>query len=260
MATTTRRGRARRRVVALIVPGMLITSMALGSCSMLQSGGGQAPSGTPTPSDTASPTGTITGSPLTPSGSPTSPSPSGTVTPPPLPPSPGSPTPTSNATPVTCTSVTPIRVEKVTSEPRRTLESVTLVSDGRNLTPGTREQSDFVPATLTAPDGTTNTDETTLTKISTLIASSSRNRVLLSRPTPPDEGADASTRPYNTPGTYVAYSASSTLNADVIVDCSGQEQRWLFRAEADQTIGVVNCAVEPPRSNAVARLVYTNNC
>ena len=66
----------------------------------------------------------------------------------------------------------------MTAEPRRTIETVTLVSDGRNLTPGTREQSDFLAATLTAPDGSTNTDEATLTKIGTLIAGSSRNRVL----------------------------------------------------------------------------------
>ncbi len=148
----------------------------------------------------------------------------------------------------------------MTSEPRRTLETVTLVSDGRNLTPGTREQTDFLTPTLTAPDGTANTDEATLTKIGTLIASSSRNRVLLTRPNPPDQGVDASRPPYNTPGTYVAYSASATLNADVIVDCSGAEQRWLFRSEADQTLGVVNCAVEPPKSNAVARQVYSSNC
>jgi hypothetical protein len=257
MAATTLRGRGRRSPArALIAPGSLIMLVALTSCGLLESGGGAQP---PSPSETtetasASPSESVTGSPLPPSGSPASPSgPS---------PTPGSSTvtPSGSVAPVTCTSVTPIRVEKVTSEPRRTLETVTLVSDGRNLTPGTREQTDFLPATLTAPDGTVNTDEATLTKIGTLIASSSRNRVLLTRPNPPDEGADASTRPYNTPGTFVAYSASATLNADVVVDCSGQEQRWLFRAEADQTLGVVNCAVEPPRSNAVARLVYTNNC
>ncbi len=82
----------------------------------------------------------------------------------------------------------------------------------------------------------------------------------MTRPNPPDQDVDASEPPYNTPGTYVAYSASATLNADVIVDCSGTEQRWLFRSEADQTLGVVNCAVEPPRSNAVARQVYSSNC
>jgi hypothetical protein len=244
MAATTLPGRRRRSPArALIAPGSLIMLVALASCGLLESGGGAQP---PSPSETtsASPSESVTGSPLSPSGSPTSPS--------------GSPS--GSVAPVTCTSVTPIRVEKVTSEPRRTLETVTLVSDGRNLTPGTREQSDFLPATLTAPDGTANTDEATLAKIGTLIASSSRNRVLLTRPNPPDQSADASTRPYNTPGTYVAYTASATLNADVVVDCSGQEQRWLFRAEADQTLGVVNCAVEPPRSNGIARLVYTTSC
>lgn len=226
---------------------------------MLQSGGGQPTPSVPAGSSaTGSPSGSpsVTGSPLAPSGSPGTPTPLPTDSP-----SPGtSGTPTGSVVPVTCTSVTPIRIEKVTAEPRRTIETVTLVSDGRNLTPGTREQSDFLAPTLTAPDGSTNTDEATLTKIRTLIAGSSRNRVLLTRPNSPDQGVDASRPPYNTPGTYVAYSSSATLNADVIVDCSGAEQRWLFRSEADQTLGVVNCAVQPPQSNAVARLVYTNNC
>ena len=42
--------------------------------------------------------------------------------------------------------VTPIRVERSTVEPRRTTEVVTVVSDGRNLTPGTREQTAFEAA------------------------------------------------------------------------------------------------------------------
>ena len=247
----------RRGATKLILPGILITGLAVSGCTVL-SGGGNQPTPTATDSGTASPnnpSGSPSGSPASPSVPPSvSGSPTGS-------PSPGgSGTPLGSAAPVSCTSVTPIRVEKVTSEPRRTIETVTLVSDGRALKPGTREETDFLTPTLSAPDGSTNTDEATLTKIGTLIASSSRNRVLLTRPDPPDTRANPSRPPYNTPGTYVAYSASATLNADVIVDCSGTEQRWLFRSEADLTLGVVNCAVEPPNSNAVARSVYANNC
>lgn len=256
----------RIRPALWLVSGSMIAGLALGGCSLFQSGGGQ-----PTPSaPTGSPSETVTGSPLNPSESP-----SGTVTGSPLAPSEtgsssgsasGSPapsgSPSGSVAPVNCTEVTPIRVEKVSAEPRRTLEVVTLVSDGRNLTPGTREQSDFVSPVLIAPDGSQNTDQATMQKIATLIGSSSasRNRVLLTRPDPPDQDADAAKRPYNTPGTYVTYSSSATLNADVVVNCSGTEQRWQFRAEADQTVGVVNCAVEPPRSNAVGRQVYAANC
>jgi hypothetical protein len=255
--------RVRRWPALWLVSSTMIAGLALGGCSLFQAPGGTPSPGVPT--ETGSPT--VTGSPLEPSGSPTvtgsplEPSESGspTVTGSPLAPS-GSPTPTGSVAPVSCTEVTPVRVEKVTAEPRRTLEVVTLVSDGRNLTPGTREQTDFLTPSLIAPDGSQNTDQATLQKIASLIAASSRNRVLLTRPDPPDQDADASKRPYNAPGTYVAFSASATLNADVIVNCSGQEQRWQFRAEGDQTIGVVNCAVEPPRSNGVARQVFASNC
>ena len=178
-------------------------------------------------------------------------------------------TPTGSVAPVSCTSVTPIRIERSSVEPRRTTEVVTLVSDGRNLTPGTREQSAFEEPVLTAPDSvTTITDEATLAKIADLIEGSSRNTVLLTRPDPPDTGTDANRRPFNATGTYVTYNASGLLSADVIVDCSadgpagagGQEQRWRFTSEADPTTGTINCAVEPTRSNAVARQVYGGFC
>lgn len=177
----------------------------------------------------------------------------------------GTATPGASGTPsvaqVSCTSVTPIRIERSSVEPRRTTEVVTVVSDGRNLTPGTREQTDFATPALTAPDAvTTIDDEATIAKIADLIEGSSKNTVLLTRPEAPDTGTDASKRPYNATGTYVLYSASGLLSADVIVDCSGQEQRWRFTAEADPTIGTVNCAVEPPKGNAVARQVYGSFC
>ena len=35
---------------------------------------------------------------------------------------------------------------------------------------------------------------------------------------------------------------------------------WTFVSEADPSTGQVNCAVEPPRSNALARLLFQNNC
>ena len=45
------------------------------------------------------------------------------------------------------------------------------------------------------------------------------------------------------------------------VDCSGQEQRWRFTAEADNNRSAsINCAVEPPKGNAVARQVYGSFC
>ncbi len=255
--------RARRRPARWLVAGTMIAGLTLSGCSLFQSGGGQPSPGAPTESGNP----TVTGSPLAPTGTP-----SGSVTGSPLAPSEsgspatptglpgGSGTPSGSVAPVNCTEVTPVRVEKVSAEPRRALDVVTLVSDGRNLTPGTREQTDFLTPVLIAPDGSQNTDEATMQKIATLIASATRNRVLLQRPIPPDQNADVSKRPYTTPGTYVTYSSSATLNADVVVNCSGSEQRWQFRAEGDQALGVVNCAVEPPRSNAVARQVYASNC
>lgn len=204
------------------------------------------------PSDTASPATPETSS--TPGGAGT-PTDAGTASPA------GSSTPTGAGVPsATCTSVTPIRVEKLTTDPRRTTEVVSVVSDGRNITSGTREQSEFLVPTLEGPDGTDITDEATLRKISTLIASSAKNRALLTRPDAPDARADANRRPFNAPGTYVLFNASTPLDADVIVQCSGQEQRWTFTSESDPTNGQVNCAVEPPKSNAIARLVYQNNC
>ena len=169
--------------------------------------------------------------------------------------------PTGSLVPVACTSVTPIRVERSAVEPRRTTEVVTLVSDGRNLTPGTRERTDFTVPTLTGPDATTTiTDEATMKKIADLVDGSSKSSVLLTRPQPPDTGADTNKRPFDAPGTYVLYNASGLLSADVIVDCSGQEQRWRYTAEADNTVGTINCAVEPPKGNAVARQVYGSFC
>lgn len=136
-----------------------------------------------------------------------------------------------------------------------------MVSDGRTLTPGTREQTDFAAAALVAPDGTTTVDDdATLAKIAGLVEKSSKHTVLLSRPDAPDVGIDATKRPFNATGTFVLFRASGLLSADVVVECSGQEQQWRFTAEANPALGTVNCAVEPPRGNAMARQVYGAFC
>lgn len=165
------------------------------------------------------------------------------------------------APPASCTTVTPIRIERSAVEPRRTTEVVTVVSDGRSLTPGTREQTDFTAAALVSPDGTTTIDdEATLDEIAGLIEKSTKHTVLLKRLDPPDTGIDTAKRPFSSTGTFVLYRASGLLTADVVVKCSDQEQRWRFTAEANPALGTVNCAVEPPRSNAMARQVYGAFC
>ena len=64
--------------------------------------------------------------------------------------------------PSSCPTVNPIRVNRAETGPRRATEVVTVISDGTNLTSGTREQTDFLTPALTAPDGTTITDEADL--------------------------------------------------------------------------------------------------
>ena len=236
-------------------PTGLCRAGAVVSAITLLGGCGTVASDSPLPG-TPSPTSSVSGSTAGPSASA---SPSGVASSGPDQTTTQTPTGSIGAT-LSCSTVTPVRVEKVTTEPRRTTEIVTVVSDGRNLTPGTREQTDFETPTLTAPDGRTVTDEPTVEQTARLVDGSSGNRVLLTRPEPPDSGAEATRRPFNAPGTYVVYNSSTPLRVDVIVQCSGQEQRWTFTAEADPALGQVNCAVEPPRSNAVARLVYDNNC
>ena len=158
-----------------------------------------------------------------------------------------------------CTSVTPVSLARVDTDPRRTTEVVSVVSDGRNLTSGTREQNDFLTPVLTSPDQTAVTDEPTIRKIAGLIAAQ-KHRVLLVRPDAPDASANVSKKPFSSPGTYVIYNASSQLTADVGRQCSGEEQTWTFLAEADPSTGQVNCTVEPSKSNALARQIFQNNC
>ncbi len=139
------------------------------------------------------------------------------------------------------------------------METVLIVSDGRGLTPGTRDQEEFLAPVLTGPDGTTITDEQTVAAVGTLLLKQ-RQRVLLARPDAPDADADAGRKPFNTPGTYVLFTATRQLLVDVTVDCSGQRQEWSFTAEANLSRGQVNCAIEPSRSTGLARQVYQDYC
>jgi hypothetical protein len=247
-------------------PGLLLGALALSACT---SGGGANPLATPGgstpggPADTATASPSDTATPGTPSPGTAGPgttgagtdsaTPSGT----PSASSTGSTGPTGPAAP--CTTVTPLRVMEVNTDPRRITEVVTVISDGRTLTSGTRDQTDFLTPTLTGPDGTSVTDDATTRGIAALVAGQ-KHRVLLTRPDPPDTTATVAKKPFNTTGTFVIYNASSQLTATVVVLCSGQQQNWTFVAEADPSVGQVNCAVEPSKANGLARQAYQNNC
>ena len=234
---------------------VLASALVLTGCSGGARGGGTSP--TPTPAvGSGSATPLVSASPsVNGSGTP------GTSTPPGSTPtlSPAATPPPTTVAPASCPTVNPVRVTRAEVGPRRATEVVTVVSDGTNLTSGTREQTDFLSPALSAPDGTTITDEATFTKIAKLVTGQ-KHRVLLTRPEPPDANASASRKPFSAPGTYVVYNASSQLVADVVVQCSGAELIWSFVSEADPSSGQVNCAIEPSRSNALARLIYQNNC
>jgi hypothetical protein len=236
---------------------LLASALVLTGCGGARGGGN-----TPTPSSTL---GTASASPsLNGSASPGSASPGtaspGAATPGSTPAlSPGGTPPPATVAPASCPTVNPVRVTRADVGPRRATEVVTVISDGTNLTSGTREQTDFLTPALSAPDGTTISDEATFRKIASLVAGQ-KHRVLLTRPEPPDANASASRKPFSAPGTYVIYNASSQLVADVVVQCSGAELIWSFVSEANPSSGQVNCAVEPSKSNALARLLYQNHC
>jgi hypothetical protein len=235
---------------------LLAGALVLAGCSSAR-GGGTTPTpavGTGSAAATATPVGS--GSPsVAGSGTPGTATPGGST----AALTPGStPQPTTVA-PASCPTVNPVRVTRAEAGPRRATEVVAVVSDGTNLTSGTREQTDFLTPTLSAPDGTTITDQPTILKIAKLVAGQ-KHRVLLTRPEPPDANASVSRKPFSAPGTYVVYNASSQLVADVVVQCSGAELIWSFVSEADPSSGQVNCAIEPSRSNALAKLIYQNNC
>lgn len=251
------------RLAAATALAMLLTGCGIGGASTASRspsaaeptpvGTGDPASGSPAPPDlSGSPSPTET------AGSPGGPGPTSSPASPlesPTPASPGSPGASGS-----CPTPTPVGIGRVTTEPRRTTAVVTLVSDGRTLTPGTREQGEFRAPALAAPDGTRVEDEAILRRVASLVSTTARKRVLLTRPEAPDSGAEATRRPFDAPGTYVLYSASAPLTAEVTVSCGGSTQRWLFTGETDPSSGLVNCAVAPPRANPLARVVYTSNC
>jgi hypothetical protein len=168
--------------------------------------------------------------------------------------------PSVSAGPVGCTSVTPSRVERVTSQPARTTEVVSVVSDGRGVTPGTREQTEFLAPTLTGSDGAQIADEAAVKKVVALVSATGRRRVLVTRPAAPDANVNPDKPPFNAQGTYILFNASAPIQATVIGQCNGLDQRLTFTAESDPTSGQVNCAVEPAKTSSIAHLVYANNC
>jgi hypothetical protein len=151
-------------------------------------------------------------------------------------------------------------VQKVVPQPRRTTEVVTVVSDGRTVTSGTREQGDFAAPSFAGPTGTAVTDSAILESAARLVAAAGKTRVLLARPEPPDADLQPARKPFDAAGTYVLFNASAPLTADVVVRCSGQEQVWTFSGESEPTTGQVNCAVEPGRGATLARAVYRTSC
>lgn len=180
--------------------------------------------------------------------------------------SPGSPTvlpgtasPSSSGVQVTCASVTVTGLGRTSVGPLRTTDVATVVSDGRNLTPGTRQQTDFTLPALTAPGGGSITDAGTVQQVANLLVGQ-KHRVLLERPPAPDEGTDPTKRPFSSPGTYAVYNASSLVTTEAVVQCAGQQQTWTFVAEGDPATGQINCAVEPARSAALARSVFAQSC
>lgn len=170
-------------------------------------------------------------------------------------------TPGTSASPApgSCPTVNPVRVTRADTAPRRATEVVTVVSDGTNLTSGTREQNDFLTPSLTAPDGATANDPAAFEKIAKLLAGQ-KHRVLLVRPDPPDATASSTKKPFSAPGTYVVYNASSQLTAAVSAQCAGTEGLLTFISEADPSSGQINCAIEPSKNSSLARLLYQNNC
>lgn len=49
------------------------------------------------------------------------------------------------------------------------------------------------------------------------------------------------------------------MTTEAVVQCAGQQQTWSFIAEGDPATGQVSCAVEPGRSNALARSVFAQS-
>ena len=245
-----------RRLAGLVVGGL--GALALTACS---------PSGSADPLTTPSPTGSATSEPSTSSPSPSDSASPGTASPGTALPgtaspgtaSPGTASPSSSGVQVTCAAVTVTGLGRTSVGPLRTTDVATVVSDGRNLTPGTRQQTDFAAPVLTAPGGATISDAGTVQQVANLLVSQ-KHRVLLQRPPAPDESTDPTKRPFSSPGTYALYNASSLISAEAAVQCGGQQQTWVFSAEGDPATGQINCAVEPSRSAALPRSVFAQSC
>jgi hypothetical protein len=250
-----------RRAAGLVVVGLgalaLVGCSSTGSANPLATAEPTAsattPSASPSPSDSVSPATASPGTASPGTASPGTASPgSGTA-------SPGTASPSSSGVQVTCTSVTVTGLGRTAIGPLRTTDIATVVSDGRNLTPGTRQQTDFTTPVLTAPGGGTITDPGTVQQVANLLVGQ-KHRVLVERPPAPDEGTDPTKRPFSSPGTYAVYNASSLVTTEATVQCAGQQQTWVFTAESDPATGQINCAVEPARSAALARSVFAQSC
>jgi len=250
-------GRSRVRRLAGLLP-VGLGALALVACS---------PTGSADPLTTASPTATATSEPSTASPSPSGSASPGTASPGTASPgtaspgtaSPGTASPSSSGVQVTCAAVIVTGLGRTSVGPLRTTDIATVVSDGRNLTPGTRQQTDFVAPVLTAPGGATISDPGTVQQVANLLVGQ-KHRVLLERPAAPDEGTDPTKRPFSSPGTYALYNASSLITTEAAVQCGGQQQTWIFTAEGDPATGQINCAVEPARSAALPRSVFAQSC
>jgi hypothetical protein len=256
------RGRARRRASARRATGLVPVGLGLlllgcsstGSADPLSTAGPTSSAASPSVSDSPSPTGSASPA----SASPGTASP-GTASPGAGTASPGTASPGSSGIQVTCAAVTVTGLGRTSIGPLRTTDVATVVSDGRNLTPGTRQQTDFTTPVLTAPGGATITDAGTVQQVANLLVGQ-KHRVLLARPAAPDESTDPTKRPFSSPGTYAVYNASSLITSEAAVQCGGQQQTWTFTAEGDPATGQVNCAVEPARSAALARSVFAQSC
>ena len=252
-------GRVRVRRLAGLVP-VGLGALALVACS---------PTGSADPLATAPPTSSATSEPTTSSPSPSGSASPGTASPGTASPgtaspgsgtaSPGTASPSSSGVQVTCAAVTVTGLGRTSVGPLRTTDTATVVSDGRNLTPGTRQQTDFAAPVLTAPGGATISDPATVQQVAQLLVGQ-KHRVLLERPPAPDESTDPTKRPFSSPGTYALYNASSLVKTEAAVQCGGQQQTWVFTAEGDPATGQVNCAVEPASSAALARSVFAQSC
>ena len=157
-------------LVATLLAG-LVVALVLAGCSSAEGGplATTSPTGVPVPTS-PSPTDPVspgTASPSTASPGTASP---GTASPGAGPSGAATASPGSSGVQVTCASVTVTALGRTSVGPLRTTDIATVVSDDRNLTPGTRQQTDFTTPVLTAPGGGTVTDAGTVQQVANLLA------------------------------------------------------------------------------------------